>query len=459
MRIYRQANPSENAVIVLKNLLQKLNITLPDQSYKELSSRTDYPSLSSITDFLNDIDIESLGVSLKTEQLREIPYPAIAHMKGNSDYFILLEKIIDNRIFYINTKSGQMSESLTDFESKWSGVILLIQANELHSKKYYTQSIKEETFQSASLLLSLLMSIVIFVLPILTIPLTGIGNYLLSGVGMAVSFLLLQKQFGLSSSTLNSFCKLGSKSDCDPVINSPASKLFGIVNLSEVGLWYFTGSVLSIALATIASTSVDSFLFVSTLFAAALSFPAIYYQGLVIKKWCPLCLAVAAVIWIQAAFYMVTLPAVVFDFKSASVLFIGFFLPLIFWLSIRKQFIYSLNVPNLQRNLNRFLKSERIFQKLLEDQPDMEMGQFTHELNSGMPDAPIQLVVVSNPQCGPCAYTHSILENLKDALNEKVNIVYRFTANTSDKSTVSYQMLESLFSRPLKTLMGLRLKE
>ncbi|MBX2900900.1 MAG: thioredoxin domain-containing protein [Cyclobacteriaceae bacterium] len=402
--------------------------------------------IASLSNQLKDWNVNSLAVKLTKDQLPEIPYPAIAHLNAFGGRFVVLHKLLDRKIYYTDPTTGTISKSVEDFSKDWSGVLLLLETTEKSGEAGYEQKHKQEVFEQWSLYISFFLLVALWMLPLLSIEPHLLAIYGLNGLGAVISYLLLQKQFGLGGSALNSFCKLGSKSDCDSVINSPASKLFGILNLSELGLWYFAGSILSMAVAAISLVSVTPFLFVFTLLATVLSSLAVYYQALVIKKWCPLCLAVVAVIWVQAAIYLLSPPAMVLNFKSISVLFIGFSLLLVFWLTVRKRFIGSLKVPNLQCNLNRFLKSERVFQKLLEEQPYVETATFTHELQSGPSDASVQVVVVSNPQCGPCAYTHFVLDNLKESLDEKVNLIYRFTLNTQNKSAAAYQMLETLFS-------------
>lgn len=412
----------------------------------ELSNSSAISNLVSLSDQLKEWNIDTLAVKINKEQLLGMPYPAVAHLSTGGGHFVILQKVESGSVFYTDPIAGSISKVIDKFADDWTGALLLLETNAKSGEEDFKPKHKQEVFEQASLFLLLVLLMVLWALPFFVIPWGSMPTYLFNTIGAVISFLLLQKQFGLGGSALNSFCKMGSKSDCDTVINSPASKLLGIINLSELGLWYFAGSVLSVALASFSPVSVAPYLFVLTLLASMLSFPAIYYQGLVIKKWCPLCLAVVAVLWLETVAYFLSPPVMIFDFKSASVLFTGFALPLIFWLPVRKRFIDSFKLPALQRNLNRFLQSDRVFQKLLQDQPMMETGTFTHELQSGLPDAPIQLVVVSNPQCGPCAYTHAVLDGLKDSLSENVNIVYRFTVNTQNKYAASYQVLETLFA-------------
>jgi uncharacterized membrane protein/protein-disulfide isomerase len=428
-----------------KSIIASLGLKVSNRSI-ELSDDANNYNLASLSNQLKDWNVNTLAVKLTKAQLSEIPYPAIAHLNTKGGQFVIIQGFDKEFISYVDHHMGTVSKSIIEFEKEWSGAILLVEANQNSGEDGYKEKRRLEIFELLALVGLLFFATVIWTLQFFFIKWPNALFYILSAIGSAVSFLLTQKQFGINIKALNSICKIGYQIDCNSVINSSASKPFGIINLSEIGLWYFTGCVVSIALAGLATVSVEPFLFVSTLVGVALSFFGIYYQGLVLKKWCPLCLAVVAVLWLQAGFYFVFLPAMVVSFKSFSVLFIGFSLPLIFWLSVRKRVLDSFKVPNLERTLNRFLKSDRIFQKLLEDQPIIETSKFSHELQSGSLDAPIHLIVVSNPQCGPCAYTHAVIGNMKNFLHDRVNVIYRFAVNTSNPSTVPYRMLETLFT-------------
>lgn len=71
--------------------------------------------------------------------------------------------------------------------------------------------------------------------------------------------------------------------------------------------------------------------------------------------------------------------------------FVGYSLPLLFWLSVRKRFINSFKVSHQEQALNKFIKSEHIFQTLLEKSPSVDMGHFEHEIIVGNKNAPVVL--------------------------------------------------------------------
>jgi uncharacterized membrane protein len=78
------------------------------------------------------------------------------------------------------------------------------------------------------------------------------------------------------------------------VLSSEASRIFGNINLADVGIIYFTSTLIYI-LSTNALTQLWLLAVVS---AVSIIFPAysIYYQGIKLKKWCPFCMVVQVVL-------------------------------------------------------------------------------------------------------------------------------------------------------------------
>jgi len=327
-----------------------------------------------------------------------------------------------------------------------------VQADKKSGEENYQQKRRQEIFQKVSLFTVGVLAILLALLPLSIIPLSLLSIYILKIIGGILCYFLLQKQFGSGNATIDVLCKMGGKSDCDSVINSSASTIFGVIHLSEIGFWYFVGGLLSMIIGTLAANSLLSgVLAILSIAVLPFSLFAVYYQGWVIKKWCPLCLVVMAVFWIEFIAHLILGDLVNMNWNSLSIAFVGFSIPLIFWLSVRQQFLDSFKLPRVRRSLNRFLKSERAFQRLLEDQPEIEIGKFSNELQVGVGEAPITITIVSNPVCEPCAYAHSVVEDLLEQFEGKIKVVFRFAINPSDAKSVSYEMLSHLMALLLTT--------
>ncbi|MFM9837911.1 MAG: cysteine peptidase family C39 domain-containing protein [Cyclobacteriaceae bacterium] len=445
-RYFKQTELSDNGAAAVRNLISLLNIAVSVNAIKTIKLHPDYPNLLSISYFLSNWNVENLSVKIASLQIKEIPFPAIAHLHKNNGHFVVLQKFEDELLQYIDSEVGVIKESLHEFEKKWTGVVLLVQANEKSGEENYRLKRNKEIFQNASLITVYTLLTLLLLLPIQFISWPHASIYVLKIIGGLLCYFLLQKQFGGSNAKIDAFCKMGSKSDCDSVINSPASKVFGVVHLSEIGTWYFFGGIISVVIGAFVSDSVESIFFILSALAFPFNLFAIYYQGWVIKKWCPLCLAVMAVLWLEFIAHLIMSDNLAITWDSLLITFVGFSLPLIFWLSVRQQFLDSFKLPNMERNLNRFLKSERVFQKLLEDQPEIEIGNFSNELQAGAGEAPIIVTVVSNPVCGPCTYAHAVIEDLLERFEGKLRVVFRFAINPSDIKSESYEMLSHLMA-------------
>lgn len=89
---------------------------------------------------------------------------------------------------------------------------------------------------------------------------------------------------------------------CDAVLNSKASKLFGIIKMSDIGIVYFMGGLVLLLFSFYGMTEVQKTLDMTS-FLSVCSFPYIIfslsYQRLKVKKWCPLCLGVLTVLLLE----------------------------------------------------------------------------------------------------------------------------------------------------------------
>lgn len=446
--------PSSNNCLNIGFLfIRKLGVRLTKNSFKaELLGHPDFPSILSLSESLGYFNIPNMVIGISIEKLQEIPFPGVGHFsKRGKGQFVIFERLEKKSLKYIDETGHHHTCEFDDLKDIWNGVVLLAEATSKSGEANYEEERRKEITKVWFYRIVLWAFAVVLVLPTTLMLNILIPFYLLKVVGSILCYFLLQKQFGGGNATIDSFCEMGSKSDCDSVINSPASKIFG-VHLSEIGFWYFIGGLLSIVIGTLATES--SLLGpLSVLSAVVLLFSlfAVYYQGWVIEKWCTLCLAVMGVFWLEFITHFIIGNPLAMTCNSLSIASVGFTLPLIFWLSVRQQFFDSFKLLRLERSLNRFLKSERVFQRLLEDQPEIEIGNFSNEFQAGIGEAPITIVVVSNPVCEPCAHAHYVVEGLLEQFEGKIKMVFRFAINPSDTKSVSYEMLCHLIALRLSS--------
>ena len=292
-----------NLIKVTSNFIKFLDISISKTSLKTLLiTNPYYPSLYSLSDVFNKLNIENKSLKIDNNQLDELPLPFLAYINikeiGAKD-FVNVTNITKDSVTYYYKKDETISKS--DFIDKWSNVVFLAQPNEKTKDIDFEKNRKLEINANIKyLLLTLGFSLIFFTAFFYFIKdsnqiLQSSIYSILTIIGFTFSILLLIHEVDKSNSFVNNICEGGVKSNCDAVLSSDASKIFN-TSWSELGFFYFGFLILYLLIPYISYEEKKSFL---TLFSSltALYIPfSIYYQYFIVKQWCRLCLAVQIVL-------------------------------------------------------------------------------------------------------------------------------------------------------------------
>ncbi|TAG87278.1 MAG: hypothetical protein EAZ20_10905 [Bacteroidetes bacterium] len=316
--------------IIIKALFSYHSLSIPKEKIEEkIMGHYDYPSILSLQEGLESLDFSTMPIHIKSDRLDKVPFPCIAHFKNNT--FILLKKYENDFVYYLTETNQSIKEHILDFEKKWSGAILLISPNaSLKENKEYKSS-----FFSRLLLIKSL-SIVCFFLFLFQIVQVGLFFsivFFVKLIGLGISIILLQAQIG-DDSILQRLCNTNKNTDCESVLSSGASKLNRWLSWSDMGFFYFGGSVFTLFLVSFQHKAFNIFpyfLFLNLL-ALPYSFFSVYYQWKIIKKWCLLCLSVQCLFWIEFIILFNVWSFPFFDLPLLLSGLFGFLVPALFWL-------------------------------------------------------------------------------------------------------------------------------
>ncbi|MFZ2907497.1 MAG: cysteine peptidase family C39 domain-containing protein [Cyclobacteriaceae bacterium] len=453
-----QNNVEDNAFIALRDFISLLGVSVTLASLSKTKNHPDYPSMLSLSESLHDMRVENLAVNLSLTQLNEIPFPAIAHLRKNNGHFVVLKKIVKDQIFYIDSVEGLILESLEDFKSKWTGAVLLAEKSENSGEKNYTQKRRLEIAGKAKTICLLSLCALFLITPIMVVFnssffFTWLILLIIKSVGLALCIVLLFKQLGLNNTFVNKVCNAAKGFDCNSILNSPASKLMGVMSMSELGMLYFAGGALSLLLMSIAKASAFGSLLIFNIITLPYTAFSIYYQWRIVKAWCPFCLAVMMLFWLE--FFILFQVA---DFNSviteAPIIFMGFTIPVVIWLFFRDPFIKAQRVEGLERSLLKFKRSNKIFKALIERQPLVEIEEFPREIVLGNESAPTSITIVSNPLCGPCSFAHQELEDLLQRYPDHLNVKIRFLVNPDKNGSVDNTVAKEIIKNALSGNKG-----
>lgn len=452
----------DKTVGVTQLLLKQLNVRVTNTSVREsLLSHPDYPSLLSISEVLTGWKVENAALQLNGERLLELEAPFLVANDQDNGEFSVVTRIDKKSVVQEDGLGKHIESSLTDFIRDWSGVVLLAEADEQSGERDYAQKRRQELLSMARLPL-----IIAGFLGVILVLLINWNFYSWQAIallfaytaGLLLSLLLLIPQLDGANSLIKDICGFSSKTDCNSILTSSAAKIWGI-SWAEIGFFYFIGG-LSIILFSNGNYSSVPFTVIKWVNFLALpyTFYSIYYQWRIAKTWCVLCLGVQGLLWFTFSVHFISsglefnaVPA-----QSFPGILISYGLPILVWFSIKPFLEKAAQADKWQLRLQQLKNNAELFRTLLHNQKQMPSVQrFITPIILGNPQAEHTITIVTNPFCGPCARTHTKLEQLlEENSSVKAQIIF---ATCSDKRRT--QVAEHFFAlqragKDVKTAMN-----
>ncbi|WP_298362758.1 vitamin K epoxide reductase family protein [Runella sp.] len=415
-----------------------------------LEQHPDYPSLLSLGDTLDRYHIENAALRIDAEQLALLQVPYIAHLRTSGGTFVLVERATGEAFTYRTEKGKRITETREDFLKKWSGVVFIAEPTEASGEKDYAAKRQKEQLENLRWPLIIAGFVLLTVAGIFQSPNLSTGVLLgLKAIGMILTALLLSVQYGKTNDFTDSLCRLNNHTDCNHILTSPAAKITSWLGWSEVGFFYFMGGwIFNLTPAPLLSG--EGFLNspsltgegaggwglgVLSFLALPYTFWSIWYQWRVAKQWCPLCVAVQVVIWVECLSPLTPNGGTILSpHWGLGGLAVAFALPILLWLIIKPLLLKSKQADEWQRELRKFKNNADIFNALLAKQKRMPpVPADLQPIILGNPAAEHTITMVTNPYCGPCGKGHDELEELLSlSSNIKAHIFFTTCHDIND---------------------------
>lgn len=396
--------------------------------------------LSSLLDKYQ-VDNEGLLLDRSKSSLSKIDPPFVVEMKDG--FGIVLEKDTEKIDLLISKKKKTISYD--EFIENWSGVVLISELNEKSGEPNYSENRKAsflEIFEKC--LLGALLFLFLLFCGIENGLFTECGlvfSLLLNIMGFCVCWLLIDNQIDSSSGYIDSLCPLfGGGKDCNHILKSDASRLFGYIAWSEIGISFYISNLWLI----FCFTNLYAYLSVISVCSLLFTFWSVYYQKYEAKEWCFLCLLVVFSLWLlfvnNLVFGLIRMP----DFRYGdliSVLCI-YLIPLFSVHLLLPIFMKSSKLEEVSRRFKQLKSDEDIFRSLLKSSRkyviDKRLG-----ISWGDFESKNTITVISNPYCKSCGEMHSNLKAMMMNARVKYNIQYIFVTynQTLEKSIALFMAM------------------
>lgn len=447
-------------------LLEQLKVKVTSSAVIDtLQDHPDYPSLYSLSETLHKWKIDNVSLKLEFDKLKQLPVPFIAHTKNAAESFIVVTSV-NGTINYVDRIGRNRRLSQEQFIDQWTNTVLLAEKNNGSGERNYNQQRRKELLNNLQIPFIVISCVGLIALFSALQNSVGIGLVLLALIKLAgciITSLLLWFEIDTDSPLLKQVCSSQNqqkKINCNAVLGSKASKLFGWVSWSEIGFYYFTGGFLFTILEG-TKTSAIGVLTLLTVFALPYAAFSVFYQWRIAKQWCPLCLIVQALLLSELTVLYSSLDDVSVsqlvntDFIA---LLTSFLLPVVFWIATKKVYLEAQEAKQYKRELTRLKYNKDIFSTLLLKQNAAAAIHESLGITLGNPNASNTIIKVCNPYCGPCANAHRSIEEILENEDVKVQIIFTATNDEKDRRAKPVRHLMALYEKKDPALISEALK-
>ncbi|SDE73939.1 Peptidase C39 family protein [Mucilaginibacter pineti] len=445
----------DNITTVLSKFAKLLHLPVTDQTfYEQLLIHPEYPSLLAVSDILSAYNVDNSAYRVGPEELKNVPTPFIAHTTINEGDFVLVKSREDEQLVLHSEKFNGSKLSLKEFSEIFNGVVLVAEplpASE--GKGTVVENLKgaKSLLIGFSAFLVLILGLCYHTTFFHNLEWATTALVLFKIIGLCTSVLLLIQSIDFANPLVQKLCQGGGNSDCNAILSSKAAKVFDWLTWSEVGFFYFSGTLLFVLFD---NSGAEKWHLMTLLTIASLPFTvySIVYQARIAKQWCVLCCAVQAILWLELMPLLSNSPNFwnlrgLQDAGLLSSALIAFSIPVLLWVSLKPYLIQLQQLHPLRQQLQKFKYNSDSFNQMLTSSPRFVQPDEDWSIVLGSKDANNVLTMVSNPYCPPCAAMHRELHQL---IAQKPDLQARivFTANNTDEDR------QTAVSRHMMTLNG-----
>lgn len=429
-------------IFIIHKLLRSNNYVIDKKELIfQLNSNPFYPSLRAVTGSLQHFVKECSAIEIPVNKavLCQLPHTFIAQIKRDGqELFVFVENNENNiTVYYDSLDKQKLSQE--GFLEIWTGVIVAIEKNPLPSNKQLS------IYREISVGVLIIIALGIFINN--NVGIFEFFHFSLSLLGIVVCWLIVMYEMGIQSSILDKICLENNEtSGCDAVMNSSGAKLFGEIKLSDVGIVYFMSLSIIWMFCVYSHSNPIGIVLISGI-AIPFTIYSIVYQFWIVKKWCPLCLTVVSILWLQALSIMFCKFNFLkhLDLNSILIILLSIVFSSIAWGFVAPKIIAEKNFHEIKAKHYRFKRNYSLFKKIIASNPkvNVEINGIS-EIIFGNRKAPLNLCFITSPLCSFCKEVHSMIGEILKLAENNVQITIRFNINTNSSNSFSARICSRL---------------
>lgn len=263
-----------------------------------------FQSMFGIAELLKEYGVGATGVMVdeaaRKDALLHLPLPFLA---DTPDGFIIILSVCNGNVTYMS-QHRTFTTSITEIIDGWNGIALLATAASSAAEPGYSRHHIAVISTGIKKWLLIALAAIMALVGMWTSGLYSHASAwfiaLLDCAGILLSWMLVQKSLGIRSEAADKVCSALEEGGCDEIASSEAASFMGIFKWSEVGLSYFSVSLLSMLIFPETMTALAAI----NILCLPYTVWSISYQKFKAKVWCTLCVGVQLTLWLLAGCYL-----------------------------------------------------------------------------------------------------------------------------------------------------------
>jgi len=436
----------DNVVGVIQQAIRVLKVKVTQTTIRYYLYRHPYyPTLKSVCDALDKWKIENYALDLSLEEMQNLNQPFIAHRNIASGQIILVYQIDKSGVQYSTGDSTLIKEDIQTFSETLSGAVIVFQQTEHSGQEDFSSSRQNEILDSLIVPFSITGALLLLA-GIATsgwkIDLTSfwkLSALLFTKVfGLIVSLLLVLHELKVRNPFVDKICHISKHTDCNAVLDSDSSKIFGWINWADFGFIYFLGGLFFIIINS-GRGAIDLLALISV-FSIPFPLYSIYTQAFRIKKFCSLCLTVQFILIAEFAILLPEVLGISISASSVIILMTCYGLPGLIYLLVRSVSKVRTEYLDLRKKYFRFKSNPQVFRNALLSKERFLEKPIPDRIILGNPDGDITIHAFLSLYCHPCSLAFdSLLNLLRNSQEVKINIIL-----IGKSESVTYSLLQEV---------------
>ena len=260
-----------------------------------------FPTLFGLKKLLSEYGVESEGMRIADpSELGSLTPPFVASTKGG---FVIVTSTGPDSVCYVTRGVGE-SIPCDEFHKVWDGNVFLAYPTEDSREPHHGLHARVEFFARAKKWVLMAAGVLLFSYLFVTQGLyhswSTVMICLFDLGGLWLTYQLVRKSLHFKTSAADRVCGVLQEGGCDSILETDASKFFGLFGWSEVGFSYFSVSLLGLLM----FPEWTRYLALCNVLCLPFTVWSIWYQRFRAHKWCTLCVCVQATLWLLFFCYL-----------------------------------------------------------------------------------------------------------------------------------------------------------